>query len=155
MNVFIPPETFRIIVRNTPLVSIDLIVRNREGNVLLGFRRNRPAQGCWFVPGGRIAKNERREEAIRRISETELGLRFSLGDARLFGVYDHIYPDNALGDPAFGTHYVVVAYEVNLPAGQEPRTDGQHDGFKWMSPSEILASSEVHSNTRAYFQTPV
>ena len=43
-------ETFKTVVASTPLVSIDLIVRNRQGQVLLGLRTNRPAQGGWFVP---------------------------------------------------------------------------------------------------------
>ena len=49
---------FTTIIKSTPLVSIDLIVRNIEDNVLLGKRTNRPAQGCWFVPGGRVLKDE-------------------------------------------------------------------------------------------------
>ncbi|MBJ6922853.1 GDP-mannose mannosyl hydrolase, partial [Vibrio cholerae] len=42
--------TFKTVVASTPLVSMDLIVRNRYGQVLLGLRTNRPAQGFWFVP---------------------------------------------------------------------------------------------------------
>jgi colanic acid biosynthesis protein WcaH len=48
---------FKDLIENAPLVSIDLIVRQREG-ILLGKRVNRPAQGFWFVPGGRVYKNE-------------------------------------------------------------------------------------------------
>jgi colanic acid biosynthesis protein WcaH len=33
-------------------VSIDLIVRDADGRVLLGLRNNRPARDWWFVPGG-------------------------------------------------------------------------------------------------------
>ena len=50
---------FLHIVDATPLVSIDLVLRNERDEVLLGQRKNRPAQGIWFVPGGRIRKNER------------------------------------------------------------------------------------------------
>ena len=35
---------FNVIVKNTPLVSIDLIVRNNKSKVLVGLRANRPAQ---------------------------------------------------------------------------------------------------------------
>lgn len=38
-------ETFKTIVDKTPLISIDLVVKNTAGKVLLGQRLNRPAQG--------------------------------------------------------------------------------------------------------------
>jgi colanic acid biosynthesis protein WcaH len=53
---FLRPEDFATVVRSTPLISIDLIVENESGEFLLGKRTNRPAQGYWFVPGGRVQK---------------------------------------------------------------------------------------------------
>jgi colanic acid biosynthesis protein WcaH len=52
-------SSFIDVVKRTPLVSIDIIVENRRNQVLLGLRKNEPAKGFWFVPGGRILKNER------------------------------------------------------------------------------------------------
>ena len=51
-------QTFQTVVAHTPLISLDLIVENVNGQVLLGQRLNKPAQGCWFVPGGRVLKDE-------------------------------------------------------------------------------------------------
>ena len=51
-------ETFIEVIRHTPLVSIDLIVTRDDGCVLLGQRLNEPARNYWFVPGGRIYKDE-------------------------------------------------------------------------------------------------
>jgi colanic acid biosynthesis protein WcaH len=43
-------DMFNLIVKNTPLVSIDLcIVCN--GRILLGLRNNAPLKGMWFTPG--------------------------------------------------------------------------------------------------------
>lgn len=64
-------DTFRTVVESTPLVSIDLVVRNQQGNILLGERTNRPAQGYWFVPGGRILKDETFEGAFKRLTEMD------------------------------------------------------------------------------------
>lgn len=55
---------FKTIVANTPLISIDLIIRNESGMALLGQRLNQPAQGYWFVPGGRIFKDENFSQAF-------------------------------------------------------------------------------------------
>ena len=56
MNKRLETELFKSIVEHTPLISIDLIIRNEDGKALLGQRLNRPAQNYWFVPGGRILK---------------------------------------------------------------------------------------------------
>ncbi|MDP2000518.1 MAG: hypothetical protein Q8K22_13130 [Rhodoferax sp.] len=53
-------DTFLDVVNHTPLVAVDLVLVRGGHEVLLGLRNNRPAQGFWFVPGGRILKNERR-----------------------------------------------------------------------------------------------
>ena len=55
---FLRQEDFATVVRSTPLVSLDFIVENSRGEFLLGKRTNRPAQGYWFVPGGRVQKDE-------------------------------------------------------------------------------------------------
>lgn len=41
---WLPDETFKSIIQHTPLISIDLIVRNEAGEVLLGKRVNAPAK---------------------------------------------------------------------------------------------------------------
>lgn len=141
---------FLRIVDGTPLVSIDLILKNTEGKILLGRRTNRPAQGMWFVPGGRIRKNERVADALLRISQRELGV--AIPQARLLGVFDHLYPDNFLGAPGVSTHYVVLGMEAAWPADASLKSDDQHDEFKWWTAAEILASGEVHKNTKAYLE---
>jgi colanic acid biosynthesis protein WcaH len=139
------------IIDGTPLVSIDLIVGNPRGEVLLGRRVNRPARGYWFVPGGRILKNELIEKAIRRISGAELGLEISLNEARLLGAYDHIYEDNFLGVAGVNTHYVVLGFRYDVREGQTIRPDDQHSEMKWWPVVALLAHPEVHPNTKAYF----
>ena len=56
---FLRHEDFATVVRSAPLVAIDLIVENARGEYLFGQRINRPAQGYWFVPGGRVQKMSR------------------------------------------------------------------------------------------------
>jgi colanic acid biosynthesis protein WcaH len=40
----------------TQLVSIDLVISDQHGNVLVGKRKNEPAKDTWFVPGSRLYK---------------------------------------------------------------------------------------------------
>ena len=70
----LPVDTFKTIIASTPLISIDLIIRNKNGDVLLGKRINRPAQGFWFVPGGRVLKDESFALAFKRLIKVELDM---------------------------------------------------------------------------------
>jgi colanic acid biosynthesis protein WcaH len=97
------PDDFRSVVRLAPLVSIDLIIRNARGEVLLGLRNNEPAKGLYFVPGGIIRKQERLHEAFARIPKEETNYDASFEDARLLGVYEHFYDANSFGDENFAT----------------------------------------------------
>jgi len=116
---------------------------------LLGRRYNRPAQNYWFVPGGRIRKNERSSEALQRIGMSELLIKIPAG--KLLGVFDHLYDDNYFGLPDIGTHYVALAYQIELKKSNFLVHDEQHDELKWWDIGSLLRSEEVHENTKMYF----
>ena len=146
-------DLFRSVVASTPLVSIDLVVLNAKGECLLGQRLNRPAKGSWFVPGGRILKNETMDNAFKRLTQEELGRSFHRSDARLLGAYEHFYADSVFGanEQAPDTHYVVLAYQLVLAEGQELQLpDAQHGAYHWWPLIEMQTHEHVHANTRAY-----
>src|ERR1041384_3318913 len=141
---------FREIVMHTPLIAIDLVVRDSAGKVLIGLRKNGPAKSTWFVPGGRILKDERIRAAFARITATELGTEVNLELARFLGVYEHLYTANFADEPGFGTHYVILAHEIqNFSADGLP--SAQHSDYRWLHESELLADPAVHAYTKAYF----
>jgi colanic acid biosynthesis protein WcaH len=146
------PEQFAEVIRLTPLVAIDLVVRSSSGRVLVGRRLNEPAKGVFFVPGSRITKNESRAAAFARISKEELGAGFEIGQARFLGAFEHLYPTNRFGLPGIATHYITLAYELLADLNPAVLPADQHGEYAWMSPGEILASPEVHENTKAYFR---
>ena len=73
----------------TQLVSIDILVIY-EGKLLVGERINEPAKGSFFVPGGKVYKNEYLKEALERISEHEIGVRLTSNQVTLNGIYEFI-----------------------------------------------------------------
>ena len=140
------------IIEATPLVSIDLVIRNPSNKVLLGKRNNRPAMGYWFVPGGRIFKNETINQALKRISEVELGQDLSTKAPSLLGAYDHIYEDNFLNVKGINTHYVVLAFVIAIQQEIEVKSDEQHTELKWWEIDKLLQDQTVHQNTKVYFR---
>ena len=139
------------VIEHTPLVAIDLIVRNARGEVLVGWRTNRPAKDCWFVPGGRICKDERRAAAYARISYGELGTALPLAEATFRGAYEHHYDENFADRPGISTHYIVLAYEIRLETALADLPQAQHSRYRWLSVTDLLEASDVHPNTKAYF----
>ena len=139
---------FQQLVAHAPLVSIDLVLHNRQGQYLLGLRTNRPAQGFWFVPGGRIYKNEPLAQAFARLTQVELGQSFDIAQARLLGAYDHFYSDSVFGDEP-STHYVALGYSLLVPDTLNLPPD-QHSQYQWLTRDQLLAHPMVHANTKAY-----
>jgi colanic acid biosynthesis protein WcaH len=144
-------KRFLEVIDAAPLVAVDLIIKNADGEVLLGKRRNCPAKGFWFVPGGRIRKNERISEAIARVSRSESGIVVQSEEASLLGVFEHLYPDNFLGIDGVDTHYVVLAFEFDLEDCPPIRSDDQHSEMRWWRMEELLKSPDVHQNTKDHF----
>ena len=150
-------EAFTQACSALPLVSIDLMITRPGKNgeeLLLGLRSNRPAQGWWFTPGGRIRKNEPLHEAMQRIAVGELNLANTLSSrATLLGAWDHFYPDSAFS-PTVSTHYVNLAHWLRLdsldaqtieaPAGAEH----QHIAWQWMPLEKAAQDPSVHQHVR-------
>lgn len=150
MSERIDDKNFAKVVRYAPLVSIDLLLRAPGGRIFVGWRTNEPAKGVYFVPGGVVRKGELLDDAFRRILTTETGLTSERSSARFLGVYEHFYPTNRYDDPAYGTHYVVLGYELAVPQPSTIRLDAQHNKFRWLSEGELLTAPDVHENTKAY-----
>lgn len=151
-------DTFKTLVNAAPLVSADLVIVRGSQEVLLGLRNNRPAQDFWFVPGGRIFKNERIQAALARIADTELGLGEAFTAGKIvphwLGIFEHFYPDCFAGDIGISTHYIVLGYTVHVPVDYPlPTRDGQHSQLRWWPIEEALASPRVHRFTKDYFLT--
>ncbi|MNE78664.1 GDP-mannose mannosyl hydrolase [compost metagenome] len=114
---------------------------------------NRPAQGCWFTPGGRIRKNESLELAFRRIVADELGVERCLSAARFKGVYEHFYSDSCFSadEVESGTHYVVLAYAVSLLSQEfDVLPKQQHAEYQWVDVHNTSLS--IHDHVLAYFR---
>ena len=143
---YLEGEVFECVVTNTPLVSVDLIVKN-EGKVLLGKRVNKPAQGYWFTLGGRVFKDEMINSAIKRIAKVELGIDLT-ATPKFIGVFEHLYDDSIFDHVS--THYLNFGYELELSELSELPKE-QHNDYQWFSVNELLESAEVHGYVKDYF----
>jgi colanic acid biosynthesis protein WcaH len=142
-------DEFIRVVKNAPLVALDLVIRSNDNRLLMGMRVNEPAAGFWFVPGGRIRKDESIEDAFLRITTAELGRPYPIDQARLLGAFTHKYQTNFAHIADISTHYVVLAYELQADIDQEQLPMEQHNEYRWLGSNDDL--TKVHPNTKAYF----
>ncbi|ETN92847.1 GDP-mannose mannosyl hydrolase [Gammaproteobacteria bacterium MOLA455] len=142
-------EIFKTVIKNTPLVSIDLCIV-WDGQVLLCKRTNEPLKGEWFTPGGRIHKNETWQGALLRIAKVELGLSgIAAQDFGLMGMWDHFYSNSAI-DQHTSTHYVNLPHHVRFQSKPQITLDDQHAEFKWFDLAVVSSDKKFHPYMHNY-----
>ncbi|ENM5906540.1 GDP-mannose mannosyl hydrolase [Vibrio mimicus] len=147
---YLDNEKFNTVIQHTPLVSIDLVIKEPSGKILLGKRINKPAEDHWFVPGGRVRKDETLSDAFTRIANNELRLNLSMNDAKSLGFFEHFYQDSVFSENS-STHYVVLAFGVTLTELPSALPKEQHSDYHWFTLKELMDSERVHNHTKQYF----
>lgn len=143
----IPQDEWETVVRNVPIVSIDLVVQSADG-IILGERTNEPAKGEWFVPGGRVHKHEKLVDAARRVGREEVGIEPNITER--LGAYEHRY-HNAEIEGVGGKHYLAIGFVVETDAAVRNMSfDDQHGDVRAFAPAEL--PSDLHKYTAAYLQ---
>ena len=155
---YLEKKDFENIVLGTPLVSIDLCILDKR-KILLGKRKNHPAKNFYFVPGGRIRKNEIINIALSRILEDEIGYKFIDDNIqkKLLGIYEHFYDDNFLGNNKFKTHYIVLAFLISFDQIEKildvPLHKDQHSNYIWYDlENKIIKDIGIHKYTYSYIE---
>lgn len=117
---YIPQSTYEIIVECMPIVSVEALIIS-EGKLLFLRRKNEPAKGEWWFPGGRIRKGESFRETLYRevIEETSLEIIAT----RFIGVYSRVFPER---------HDITVAYLCRCKEGRV-RLDDEHSEYAFFS----------------------
>ena len=156
---YLESKDFRNLVLHSPLISLDLCIL-KDRKILLGKRKNNPAKDFYFVPGGRIRKNEKIDLALNRILIEELGYQFKLKKIKkeFLGYYEHFYEENFLGNDDFDTHYVVltflIKYEDLIKVLNIPIESDQHCNYLWYNlEDEKPKDIEIHKYSFLYIKS--
>ena len=134
---FIPEELYSQILQVMPIPCVDLLVVDGFGNVLLLLRKDEPAAGQWWFPGGRVLFGESREEAAKRKLMDECGL--------VATQFDEIGTHDLFFDIAHGVrlHSVTTVFMAKVARESNIQLDSQSLEAKWLSASEWL-KYELH-----------
>lgn len=73
----LPDEVFFFISKLTPLVNVDLLIKDENGRTLLSWRDDQYAGKGWHLPGGIIRYKESFETRVKKVAEAEIGVNVS------------------------------------------------------------------------------
>lgn len=128
---FVPAPLYQEILESVPIACVDVVIEHK-GKVLLVLRTNKPAQGEWWPPGGRILKGESIEQAAVRKVLQETGLRIEI--VKQIGAYSTIFKDGPFSDLKTGVHTVNIAFLARLVDEQQTVVmDSQSSEYGWFS----------------------
>lgn len=129
----------------SPQTAVGVIVF-RDDKVLLVKRANRPGQGLWAIPGGRVELGETLKEAARREVKEETGV--SISPKEPIYVFEVIERDDE-GGILF--HYVIIDLLAEYLSGEpNPGTDASE--ARWISSGE-LKELPVTNTTREFLKS--
>jgi colanic acid biosynthesis protein WcaH len=120
---FIPDSFFKKILQVLPIVCVDLLVINEKNKILLIKRKNEPAKGEWWFPGGRVYKGEQRTDAAKRKLFEECGLVCaSMEEIKTLDCI--LFKKNIL------SHGVTTIYKLKV-CGDKVKIDSHSDAYAW------------------------
>ena len=107
----------------TPALTVDCVIYDPQGRVLLIRRKNQPFKGAYALPGGFVDIGETVEAGCRREVREETGL--DVGDLRLVGVYS-----DPSRDPR--GHTASAAFLALLPEVETPTAGDDATAAEWV-----------------------
>jgi ADP-ribose pyrophosphatase YjhB (NUDIX family) len=142
----LPKPVFDLVSRLTPLVNVDLLIRNLRGETLLTWRRDELYLG-WHIPGGVVRFKEQLADRIAEVARIELGSTVAI-----------VRPEPVAITPIINAarlargHFISFLFECALtsPLDESRRyADGEPaDGqWAWHStyPPAMIASHQIYS----------
>ena len=144
----LPEDVFLFVSRITPLVNVDLLIKDDRSRTLLTWRDDEFFGSGWHVPGGIIRYKEPVADRIRACAREELGADVSCDPAPLL-VSETIRAQNTRG------HFISLLFRCRLlgapdearGAGSDRPSPGQ---WRWHDrcPPDLL---DVHGQYARFF----
>jgi hypothetical protein len=140
----LPDEVFYYISRTTPLINVDLLIKDELGRTLLSWRDDLYAGTGWHVPGGIVRFKETLERRVKKVAETEIGTKMNF-DVTPIAINQFIHPDRSVRG-----HFISIMYKCFIPGSFKPPNKGISFGdrgyISWhdQCPSNLIKIQEIY-----------
>jgi ADP-ribose pyrophosphatase YjhB (NUDIX family) len=129
-NLEIFPTTQRFEQDHAPLVTVGALIFKPDGEFLLV--RTHKWSDLWGIPGGKIKRGERSEDALVREIYEETGLRVE--KIRFVMVQDCIHSKEFYRD----AHFILLNYTCQATGGIDVKLNDEAQEFRWVTPKQAL-----------------
>ena len=144
----LPQEAFYFVSRLTPMINVDLLIKDRQGQTLLTWRQDLFYGPGWHIPGGIIRFKEKIEQRIIKVAQTEIGCRVWF-DPKPIDIREIMNRERDVRG-----HFISMLYRCELEGHPDParRADSacpQGGQWKWHrgAPANLIPQ---HEGFRAY-----
>ena len=93
-NAGLPFEVFKLVSKLTPMINVDLLIKDASGKTLLTWREDPLCKAGWHIPGGIIRFMENIDTRIHKVAIAELGADVSF-EKKPLAVTEFIIPKQA------------------------------------------------------------
>jgi len=147
----LPQEVFYLMSRLTPLVNVDLLIKDQNNRVLLAWRQDQFAGAGWHIPGGIVRYKETLEQRIQQVALTEIGQKVDYNLAPI--TINEIHRSHATRG-----HFISFLYNCSIEESFIPTNEGLKEtdpGYlAWhdVCPKQLI---DVHELYRPYIENPL
>ena len=140
----LPVEDFKKALQSLPISCVDIVVRNNKNKVLLMKRKEKPAEGEWWFPGGRIFKNEKIIDTIARKLKDEVGLNEYCYPEQI-GTFETIFDDGPFEQQShtINTTYLVDLIDISKMQTEVSINEKYSSDYRWVDGNEDFISKYV------------
>ena len=127
----LPDEVFRLVTQLSPMVNVDLLIRNEQGEILLTWRDDWYFPAGWHIPGGIIRLGESAAHRIAEVAKKELQTEVEASPEPI-AVTEFHSPELP-----YRSHFISLLYECRLK--NQPGIAPETWRFFGHMPENILA----------------
>lgn len=124
----LPEDVFLFVSGMTPLVNVDLLIRDKKGRALLAWRDDKYSGTGWHVPGGIIRHREKAGQRIKLTAAKEIGAPVRY-DKKPVAINEIILKQKQRA------HFISLLYKCRVREGFVPENKGLCPGrpgyLKW------------------------
>jgi colanic acid biosynthesis protein WcaH len=113
----LPEEVFLFVSRLTPMVNVDLLIKDEKRRTLLSWRDDQYAGTGWHLPGGIVRFKENLETRILNVVEKEIGTMVEFDSCP-------VAINQAICDHDTRGHFISILYKCSLSSKFIPKNIG-------------------------------
>jgi colanic acid biosynthesis protein WcaH len=147
-HIGLPQDVFYLMSRLTPLVNVDLLIKDQDNRVLLAWRQDKFAGAGWHIPGGIVRYKETLAQRIDQVAITEIGQKVNFNPEPV--TINEIHRPHASRG-----HFISFLYICSIEHGFIPdnsdlkKTDPGYLQWHDRCPDNLI---EVHELYRKYIE---